>query len=332
MRVPKTIAHKLGDLEDHLFLLAGALVGLNAGEGAHLRHLAAELRVLVCMSSGTEGLVWRLVDELRVDDDVQLHEVGNVDPQHPLSQKLRFMFLPLRSPGHGDSRLPVETYSLRDIIKNHEAVFVAGQGVTHEVLIKWVSQQVGSAHEGDAVGPVLAELNAIRIANVQPFFDILHSDAVLTIDVGERVLRRAVGDLGYQCRHPSFEQLGASYLRGALAVTVPLAAPTVDPFGTDEGSTAFLLNSPDPRWREPGTGSTFPPLEVGRLTFEAAKTPDGFLELRVIGLSVPDFTCRWSLPKIDDNGLMIAVTWKRPEIRIYLNGALVDTLLSEALA
>ena len=326
MRIAKTAAQKLADLEDHLFLLVNALAGFDSGQGAHLRHIAAELRVLICLSSGTEGLLWRLVDELHVDDAVQVHRVMNVNPRHPLSQGLRFMFLPLRSPGRGDPRLPVGIYSLRDIIKTAEAVFVAGRGVTHEDLLKWLSQQVGSAHESETVSDVLAELNAIRIANVQPFFYILHSDATLTIEVAERVLQKATADLGYQRRHPNPSGQGTPYLAEALAVTAPLDAPTVDPVGIDEGSAVFLLNNPDPAWRQAGITCTFAPYTVGRLTFQATKTADGFLEVTVAGLFVPEFTRRWPLPALDDKGLVIAITWKRPEILIYLKGALVDTI------
>jgi hypothetical protein len=329
MQIRKTVLQKLGDLEDHLFLLTGALAGLDTGQGAHLRHIAAELRVLICLSSRVEGLVWRLVDELGLDDNVQIHQVGNVDPERPFSQGLRFMFIPLRSPGRGDPRLPVETYSLRDIIKRHEAVYVAGQGVTHETLIKWLAQQVGSAHEGDAVSPVLAELNAVLIANVQPFFLVLRSDAMLTIDVGERVLRQAASKFGYQRRHPSFVQPGATHLRDEVAVTVPLAAPTVDPPRNDEGTAAYLLNFPDPRWKEPGLAWIFPPYQFGWLTLEAAKTPDGFIELRVTGLTVSAFTRRWPLPETYD-WLMIHVTWNKDKLLLYWNGALIETILLPA--
>ncbi|MDA8247835.1 MAG: hypothetical protein M0Z28_01530, partial [Rhodospirillales bacterium] len=179
-RVQKTIGHKLAELEDHLLLLSQALDGLESGQIAHFRHLAAELRVLICESSGTDGLLWRLADELRVDDVVVLHQIGNVDPAHPLAQGLRFHFLPLCSPGHGDPRLPIEAYSLRDIIRAHEAIFGSGQGITHQRLIKWLCEQVGSGHEDEGIAPPLAELNSVLIGNAQAFFGVLQADAVLT--------------------------------------------------------------------------------------------------------------------------------------------------------
>jgi hypothetical protein len=69
MRIPKTTEHLLGALEEDLCLLAGAVHGLDSGERANLRDLATNLRALVCFAS-VEGLLWRLVDELCVDDRV----------------------------------------------------------------------------------------------------------------------------------------------------------------------------------------------------------------------------------------------------------------------
>jgi hypothetical protein len=328
MSVPKTTEHKLAELEDHLFLLVGALDGLNAGEGAHLRHLAAELRTLICLSSGTEGLLWRLLDELGVTDHVTLHRVGKVNVDHPLARGLRYLFLPLALPGCGDPRLPVETYSLHALIKKSEAIFIAGAGVTHEQLIKWLSQQMGSAHEGDAISPILAELNAILIANIQPFFYIMQFDAGLTIDVAERVLQRAVTDRNYLRRKPSFTQLGTARHRAASGVTSPLSSPIIAPISDDEGTFFFLLRPNENEWKEPGVICKFPTQKIGPVTFEATKTSDGFFELRSTGLFVPDFTFRGPIPNVDDKGLMVAIEWDRPKIRVYLNGALVQTIVA----
>jgi hypothetical protein len=328
MRISKTIKQKLSDLEGQIFLLANALNGLNAGEGDHLRHLAAELRVLICKSSGTEGLLWRLVDDLGVVDDVRLHSFGNVNPEHPLWRDLRYWFMPLYSPGYGDPRLPIVASSLRKLIKTHEAVFAAGRGITHEQLIKWVSQQMGSAHEDDAIQPILAELNAIRIAHIQPFFYVLHSDAVLVIDVAERVLQKGAMDVVYQRRHPSFS---AGPLQRTIPVNMPLSAPALDaPFDVETESVIFSLNSEPKSWG-PGKTIKFPPYKMGPLTFQATKTPDGFLELKITGLFVQNFLCRKPLPKIDQRGLSIGVTGRRPKIDVYFNGMLVETLVANGV-
>ena len=201
------------------------------------------------------------------------------------------------------------------------------KALPHETLIKWLSQQVGSAHEDDTVGSVIAELNAILIANVQPFFSVLHSDATLTIDVAERVLWRAIANLGYLPRY-QFPQTGAGYLPETITVASPLSAPMTDPLGGDEGSVFFLPEPPNPKWAEPSGGRTFAPYTVGSLKFEAARTSDGFLEVTVVGLREPTISCRWPLPKVRHNGLTVGITWNREEIIMYLNGSHVDTIKS----
>jgi hypothetical protein len=103
-----------------------------------------------------------------VIDDVAFHRVGKVNPDLPLARGLRYFFLPLALPGCGDPRLPVQTYSLRALIKTAEAVFVAGRSVTHEQLVKWLSQQMGSAHEGDAISPILAERSTASPPSARP--------------------------------------------------------------------------------------------------------------------------------------------------------------------
>jgi hypothetical protein len=50
-----------------------------------MKIVASELRNLVCMSSGTEGLLWRLIDELGVFDEIPLAGGGTVNRDHPLA-------------------------------------------------------------------------------------------------------------------------------------------------------------------------------------------------------------------------------------------------------
>jgi len=205
-RVAKTDTRKLQDLDDHLFLLRSHLHHLNE-DAAHLKVIAAELRVLLCISSGNEGLLWRLVEKLDVSDELYLHIVGNVNTQHPLAKGLYISHIPIQRGGHGDPNLPPNYYSLKDIIKNFEAVFVLGKGLTHEYLIKAVAQQMGSAHEDDGVEPSLVELGKLFINGVQPYIPILAIDAELALQVGERVIEKAEQELGF-VRRPRIEVCG----------------------------------------------------------------------------------------------------------------------------
>ena len=126
-RVPKTLTGKLHDLDDQVYLLRDQLRSLKE-DRSHLKVIAAQLRVLVCFSSGTEGLLWRLVDELGVSDELELQlAFGTVNPNHPLNQGLSFWYIPIKRPGDGPPQLPIERVSLREVIKDHEVVYIAGK-------------------------------------------------------------------------------------------------------------------------------------------------------------------------------------------------------------
>jgi hypothetical protein len=158
---------------------------------SHLKVIAAELRTLVCRSSGTEGLLWRLTDELKVGDLVALHLPGKLKQDHPLVRGLEFMIVPIFRAGKGDPRLVPGNHSLRAVIKEGEALVVLGKPLTHEYLIKAVAQQMGTAHEDDGLEPALVQLSTIFVNGVEPYLGILAIDAELTLEVGERVLEVA---------------------------------------------------------------------------------------------------------------------------------------------
>ena len=189
-RHAKSLEQKLLDLDAHTYLLRQHLQGLR-DSASHLKAIAAELRTLVCMSSGTEGLLWRLADELKVADLVALHLPGKLKQDHPLVRGLEFMVVPLFRAGKGDPRLVPGTYSLRNVIKEGEALVALGKPITHEYLIKAVAQQMGTAHEDDGVEPALAQLSQIFINGMEPYIRVLAMDAELTLEVGERVLEVA---------------------------------------------------------------------------------------------------------------------------------------------
>ena len=192
-RPRKTLARKLRDLDDHLHFLKESLLKLATGDLAYLKPMAAELRVLVCKSSGTEGLLWRLAEELNLSDVVHVHLAGNLDREHPLAQRVQFIIAPVLPAGKGDPRLAPGHYSLRAIIKECEALVVSGKGYSHESLIRAVAEQMGSAHEDDGVAPHLIELSSTLISNRPALVGVLSSDAVLVLEVGERALSEADG-------------------------------------------------------------------------------------------------------------------------------------------
>jgi hypothetical protein len=206
-RVAKTLKQKLTDLDDELFLLREHLHRLNESTTAHLKVLAAGLRALLCSSSGTEGLLWRLVAELEVSDEIHLHAARGVKPDHPLARGLKFAILPIRRFGHGDPRLPARFLSLRRMIKEYEAAFVSGKGLTHEYLIKAISQQMGLAHEDEGIEFALDYLNRIFLNGLNPYVSTVALDAELAIQIGERVLDKAEKERDYK-RKPRPSYLG----------------------------------------------------------------------------------------------------------------------------
>lgn len=197
LRVQKPLQQKLSDLDDHLFLLRDHLYRLNEGT-SHLKVLSAELRVLACFSSGTEGLLWRLVEELSVPDDIFLHAVGKRKANHPLSKGLMFAIVPIKRGGLGDPKLPPNYHSLKWLIKEGEAVYISGKGLTHEYLIKAVAQQMGSAHEDEGVEYALDALKKIFMNGVEPYVQVLAIDTELVLQIGERVLEKAETTSGYR--------------------------------------------------------------------------------------------------------------------------------------
>lgn len=193
-RTPKSLKQKLSDLEAHLFLLRTNLHQLHHSP-THLKVISAELRTLVCRSSGTEGLLWRLTKELGIDDGVALHLPGKLIQDHPLVQGLEFMIVPLYRTGKGDPRLVPGTYSLRSVIKEGEALIALGKPITHEYLIKAIAQQMGTSHEDEGLEPVLTQLSSIFLNGVEPFVSVLAFDAEMTLEVGERVVEAAEAKL-----------------------------------------------------------------------------------------------------------------------------------------
>ena len=190
-RIKKTLVQKLHDLEEHLFLLRESLNRINERE-AHLKILTAELRVLVCLSSKREGLLWRLIDELGLSDEVYVHYLGRVNTGHPMARGLDFALIPpiLRG-GEGDPEIPPSHQSLKRMLKEGDAVFVSGKGLSHEYLIKAIAQQMGSAHEDEGLEPTLDELQHIFVNGVKPYIPTLKADADQTLELGERVLAEA---------------------------------------------------------------------------------------------------------------------------------------------
>ena len=192
-RVARTTEELLEALDHHQYLLRNALYGLQE-DLAHIKTLSTELRTLICESSGTEGLLWRLVDENNVSDVVDLHVAESVNRDHSLNRGRDIWQLPMRRPGDGPPAPPLTQIRLRDVIKRCEAIYVAqvaDRVFTHELLIGAIAGQMGGAHEAEGLDHSLVRLNSILVNHTHLYVGVLAFDAELTLQIGERVLDHA---------------------------------------------------------------------------------------------------------------------------------------------
>jgi len=323
-RVKKTIHKRLEDLDDHLFLLSQALDGLENGENAYLKTLAAELRVLVCFSSGTEGLLWRLAEDLGVPDAVNVHLPGELNREHPLASGLQFMFMPIFRVGEGDPRLPPALFHLKGIIKECSAVYVLGQCFTHEQLIKSVAQQMGSAHEDDGVDPCIAELHNMEFSGANPIVKILSTDASLILEMGECVIKKGIESHNFrpkQRRKIVYEhtECGETHL------------DSVEEFEQDfkispEGSVFFSIDHPHKDWATNSNEYQFGDFKNSTLRINTVKHSDCTIEISIFGLQKSPIVTRNKILHNTAPRYTIAITWTISEINVYLSGSAIDTI------
>jgi|GEM_PF-1283587 len=199
-RIPRSQEDLLRALDDHQFLLRQNLYGLFE-DRAYIKTLASELRTLLCLSSGTDGLLWRLADELNVSDMLELQVAASVNRDHPLNRGLSIWKIPFQRPDQGAPGPPVEQIRLRDVIKNCEAIYVAqlkDEVFTHERLIGAIAGQMGGAHEAEGLDHTLVQLNNILVNHRQLYYQVLAFDAELALQIGERVLDHAEKYCGYR--------------------------------------------------------------------------------------------------------------------------------------
>lgn len=328
-RHQKTLSRKLRDLEDHLHFLNESLIKLMAGDEAYIKPLAAELRVLVCKSSGTEGLLWRIVEELNVPDTVNVHFAGNLDYEHPLAKGLQFIYAPIVSAGYGDPRVIPGHHSLKSIIKNSEALVVSGAGYTHENIIRAVAQQMGSAHEDDGAADYLVELSGIAISNQPLLIHLLSSDAEFVLEIGKKVLLdgESKGFIDGQKRQLVLPVERASFtyrLQNADFKNVPSM------LSREKGTTVFTVSHPHGDWKTNSNEYIFGPIIEGGLEINIYKHEDKILEIIVKGICDRAITTKQSIPITDQHFVTVGFTWDGKKVVFYVCGQLFDIINYEA--
>lgn len=93
----------------------------------------------------------------------------------------------------------------------------------------------------------------------------------------------------------------------------------------DEGTITSWLRHQHDDWFSNANSYRFPPVTGEGVTVECVKHPDKTVEVTVAGTLGRDFKFRQVVPPCDDRGLHVAVTWKRPDVNLYLNGKLVES-------
>lgn len=319
-RCQKTINRKLQDLDDHLYLLKESLAKLAGGDAAYIKPLATELRVLVCKASRTEGLLWRILDELKIHDLVHIHLPGKVDRNNPLSQNLQFLYAPICRAGHGDPRLIPNHYSLKEIIKECEALMVGGVGYTHEKLIRAVAEQMGSAHEDEGVEPHLIELIVTISSHQSVLNSVLMIDTDLVLEVGEKALE----EINFVRRTrptiviPNERTNSTECMQDTDFENSPPAL-------TREGWVMYHLNQKDSDWKTNSNNYDFGLLTQGSLSLRIIKHCDRTMEISIEGVGESIVTTRQAIPYTEQPSAGIVLTWDETKIVFYLCGEKIDT-------
>ena len=93
----------------------------------------------------------------------------------------------------------------------------------------------------------------------------------------------------------------------------------------NEGTLMFWLKHEHKDWSTNSEGYDFGSIEKPGISAKAVKHPDKTIELNFSG-PFGQLSFRPPVPKCDERGLQVAITWKGPEVKLYLNGQLVDTV------
>jgi hypothetical protein len=320
-QIAKTTEQLLGALEDHLSTLAPMLGGLQKGDAAHVKDIAAKLRLLICGSSGQKGLLWELVQATGASDLIEVRYGGQIDPTKPLVQKLRFMDNHRLANAPGTPFL-LESESLQKHIAEHEAAFVDGVSFTYHQLIKEMAEHSGTAHETPGVSRSMAKANAVRIGDAHPFIPILDRAARWTLTVSENVIQHAVSQ-GMKRVRP--QAIPPPEIRlESIRFPYPMVGPVIDSEGA-EGSVLVRLSAVDfVHAKEQRSTVTFPPVSFGTITVTCQATRQGRLRVTATGLAIPNFAYEGSFRSDPSGYVSVGLTWRGPDVRVFVNGEQVS--------
>lgn len=319
-QVPKSITHQLNALEDHLATLVPMVTGLHSGDAAYGKDIATKLRLLICGSSGQQGLLWDVNADVGANDII-LTRVGEINSSNPITKGL-LLFDTYKLLNLEGTPFPLRSVSLRQFIEDQELSFIDGKSVTYRDVIKEMAEHSGTAHETPGVSVDMAKANAISIGNAHPYLPMLDRVARWTWSVGESVLSTAVEN-GYVRRRPQAIPPPPIDLE-TKAFQYPVDGPKLDV--TCDRGTVFMVLSAQPfadakRFRK---AISLAPLTMGKIVFSFTATRRGKLLLKASGLRVPNFGYEGTVNGSTNGQVKVSVVWEDFDVRVYLNGAQVQ--------
>ena len=95
----------------------------------------------------------------------------------------------------------------------------------------------------------------------------------------------------------------------------------------DEGTVELRVGHRNAKWASDNNSYTFPEAGHGGITLQATKHPDSTIEVRLSGARGIDVAFQHPMPAtVGVDQLHIAVTWKASQIKLYLDGVLIETM------
>jgi len=97
----------------------------------------------------------------------------------------------------------------------------------------------------------------------------------------------------------------------------------------DEGTMNFWLSHEHKDWPTNSSSYNFGMVRHKDISAEATKHPDKTVEIKLIRPFYEVSTFRQPISLCDERGLFVVITWKGMDVKLYLNGQLVETKTPE---
>jgi hypothetical protein len=96
---------------------------------------------------------------------------------------------------------------------------------------------------------------------------------------------------------------------------------------TKKGTIGFHLSHDHTNWATNADTYLFMPISQSGIHVSSVKYPDGTIETNVYGPFGRHFTFRTPIPESEHPAtLVVAITWERNEVNLYLNGKLAEMI------